>query len=192
MARDPFDPSSFNWSNWAGPVPGKLHGLASSFFGGRGRLFEAGEIRLAILSLLEDGPKHGYELMKVMAARWGNARRVSAGSVYPTLQQLEDEGMITSEREGGRRVYAITDQGRAELKENAQTVKDMWNRAAGYEDWARWISPEMVFLWTPLGAVMKSTMRVVKQSRGDQERLQRVHAILDAARKALDELGEMR
>ncbi len=182
MKRDPFPWAA--WTEHAGDFPSAFAPF------GRSRFFEAGEIRLAILSLLGEGPRHGYDLMKNMAARWGSARRVSAGSVYPTLQLLEDEGLIVSERTGGRRVYAITDQGRAELKENAATVKDMWDRAAGYEDWARWISPEMVFMWTPLGAVMKSTMRAVKQSRGDQDRLQKVHRILDRARKELDELDQ--
>lgn len=153
-----------------------------------GRWFEAGEIRLAILSLLAEEPRHGYDLMKTMGARWGSARTVSAGSIYPTLQQLEDEGMIVSERKEERRIYRLTESGRAELKENAETVDDMWKRAAGYEEWARWISPEMVFMWTPLGAVLKSTMRAVKQSRGDQLRLHKVHAILDRARKELDDL----
>ncbi len=175
---------------WLHRATGDPQALQSPPFGGRAGWFGAGEIRLAILSLLGEGPRHGYELMKTMAARWGSARRVSAGSVYPTLQQLEDEGMIASERKEARRTYHITEQGRAELKENAETVEDMWKRAAGYEDWARWISPEMVMMWTPLGAVMKSTMRGVKESRGDQNRLQRIHGILDRARKELDELGK--
>lgn len=180
----------FVWAGWGDRGTGHAQGFGFPPFGARARWFGAGEIRLAILSLLAEGPRHGYELMKTMAARWGSARRVSAGSVYPTLQQLEDEGMIASERKDGRRIYHITQQGRAELEENAETVEDMWKRAAGYEDWARWISPEMVMMWTPLGAVMKSTMRAVKESRGDESRLQRIHGILDRARKELDELGK--
>ncbi len=160
------------------------------FIAGHARFFESGEIRLAILSLLDETPRHGYDLMKTMAARWGNARRVSAGSIYPALQQLEEEGLITSERKDGRRTHRITEEGRAELKENAGTVQKMWKRAAGYEDWARWISPEMVLMWTPLGAVMKSTMRAVKETQGDQVRLQKIHAILDRAQKELDVLAE--
>ena len=82
----------------------------SRFFetGRRSRFFETGEIRLAILSLLSEGPKHGYQLMKEMAERSGGVYRASAGSVYPTLQQLEDEGLIECTQEGGRRVYRLT------------------------------------------------------------------------------------
>ena len=181
-----------DWTRWTegdfGGLP-LFGGKARVVFGGSARLFEPGEIRLAILSLLGEGPRHGYDLMKTMAARWGSARRISAGSVYPTLQQLEDEELITSEREGGRRVYKIAAAGRAELKENAETVENMWKRAAGYEDWARWISPEMVLMWTPLGAVMKSTMRAVKKSRGEQSILVKIHGILDRAKKELDQLN---
>ena len=59
-------------------------------FGRHGRFFEAGEVRLAILSLLAEGPKHGYQLMKEMKDRSSGMYSASAGSVYPTLQQLED------------------------------------------------------------------------------------------------------
>ena len=178
----------FVWAGWADFNSGDIGGFEFPPFGRRNSWFEPGEIRLAILSLLNEGPRHGYDLMKTMAARWGSARRISAGSVYPTLQQLEDEGLITSKREDGRRVYELTDAGRAELEENAEIVENMWKRAAGYEDWARWISPEMVMMWTPLGAVMKSTMRAVKKSHGDELLLRKIHGILERAKRELDDL----
>ena len=65
----------------------------------------SGEVRLALLSLLEDGPKHGYQLMKDLEAKSGGLYRASAGATYPTLQQLEDEGLVTSEQAEGRRAY---------------------------------------------------------------------------------------
>src|SRR5215467_9599662 len=84
-------------------------------WGGRARFFESGEVRLAILSLLSEGPKHGYQLMKEMEERSGGLYRASAGSVYPTLQQLEDEGLVDAAVVGGRRVFTITEAGRLEL-----------------------------------------------------------------------------
>ena len=78
-----------------------------------GRFFAPGELRLALLSLLKDGPKHGYELMKTLEAKSGGTYRASAGAVYPTLQQLEDEGLVTSVQQEGKRVYQITDAGHA-------------------------------------------------------------------------------
>src|ERR1051326_6915058 len=93
---------------WWEYVGGPWMGMAS----GRQRFFEAGEMRLPMLSLLSEGPKHGYQLMKEMQDRSGGMYRASAGSVYPTLQQLEDEGMVRAEMQNGRRVYHLTDEGR--------------------------------------------------------------------------------
>ena len=77
----------------------------------RGRFCGPGEVRLALLGLLAEGPRHGYELMGQLEERSGGVYRASAGTVYPTLQQLEDEGLATSETVEGRRVYR-----RAELE----------------------------------------------------------------------------
>src|ERR1700729_2742537 len=89
-------------------------------FGGRGgrwgRFFGPGEIRLALLSMLEPGPKHGYELMKELETKSGGIYKASAGAIYPALQQLEDEELVTSGTAGGKRTYALTDAGRAELE----------------------------------------------------------------------------
>src|SRR5215468_359821 len=98
------------WRNdwWA--IAGRFWNAAAY---GRGqRFFEPGEVRLAILSLLAEGSKHGYQLMKEMTERSGGVYRASAGSVYPTLQQLEDEELIASDQQGGRRVYKLTRAGR--------------------------------------------------------------------------------
>src|SRR5262250_1772908 len=92
-------------------------------WGGRARFFESGEVRLALLSLLNEGPKHGYQLMKELEERSGGLYRASAGSVYPTLQQLEDEGLISCELISGRRTFQLTDLGRAELDKDPDAVR---------------------------------------------------------------------
>jgi DNA-binding PadR family transcriptional regulator len=73
-----------------------------------------GDVRGAILALLTERPMHGYEMMQELEARTGGAWRPSAGSIYPTLQQLEDEGLVRSEEVGDRRRYTLTDAGREE------------------------------------------------------------------------------
>ena len=87
-------------------------GIATPFMGGGfpwgrggrwGRFFGPGEIRLALLSMLEGGPKHGYELMKELETKSGGIYKASAGAIYPALQQLEDEGMVTSDTAAGKR-----------------------------------------------------------------------------------------
>lgn len=86
-------------------------------FGGMGHgRRRRGDVRLAILALLAERPMHGYEMMQELEARTGGAWRPSAGSIYPTLQLLEDEGLVTGEEADGRRRFALSDAGRAEAE----------------------------------------------------------------------------
>lgn len=147
----------------------------------RARFFGSGEIRLAILSLLSEGPKHGYQLMKEISERSGGVYRASAGSVYPTLQQLEDEGLIEAVQQGGRRVYTLTEAGKAELAKDPETVRHIWERAEGAEDWSRWAFRNP--LRSSLSQLLKSTMRATTRVGAD-----RVRDILDRARQELDAL----
>jgi DNA-binding PadR family transcriptional regulator len=73
-----------------------------------------------LLSLLSDKPMHGYDLLRELEQRSGGMWRPSPGSVYPTLQLLEDEGLVTGQEQDGKRVYSITDAGRAELEERRE------------------------------------------------------------------------
>src|SRR5215467_13606332 len=111
-------------------------------WGGRARFFESGEVRLAILSLLSEGPKHGYQVMKELEERSGGLYRASAGSIYPTLQQLEDEDLIRSDQQNGKRIYSITDAGRAELDRDPEAVKRIWLRAEKWEEWGQYMNPD--------------------------------------------------
>ena len=94
---------------------GSPFGFREAFGGGRGRggMVRRGEIRPLILAVLATKPMHGYEVITELEAQSGGRWRPSAGSVYPTLQQLADEGLVTSEEIDGRRVYALTDEGKA-------------------------------------------------------------------------------
>lgn len=79
-----------------------------------------GDIKFILLELLSEQPRHGYDLIKQMEARHGGYRRLSPGSVYPTLQMLEEGGYLTGEPESGKRVYTITDAGRQLLSERSE------------------------------------------------------------------------
>jgi DNA-binding PadR family transcriptional regulator len=78
-------------------------------------VFGHGHLRLYLLSLLEESPKHGYELIQALEDRFGGTYVPSAGTIYPRLAKLEEEGLVTKEADGRKTVYSITDAGRAEL-----------------------------------------------------------------------------
>ncbi|PJJ65513.1 PadR family transcriptional regulator [Compostimonas suwonensis] len=78
-------------------------------------VFAHGRLRLYLLSLLAEEPRHGYELIQALSDRFGGTYSPSAGTIYPRLAKLEDEGLVTKTTEGRKTVYAITDAGRAEL-----------------------------------------------------------------------------
>ncbi|HTV04723.1 MAG TPA: PadR family transcriptional regulator [Acidobacteriaceae bacterium] len=93
-----------------------------------GRLFESGELRFVILSYIAEKPAHGYEIMKGIGEQMGGAYAPSAGVIYPTLSQLEDEGLATVVAEGGKKLYTITDTGRKELESNKQLIEGLLRR----------------------------------------------------------------
>lgn len=79
-------------------------------------VFAHGSLRLYLLSLLDEAPRHGYELIQALTERFGGTYSPSAGTIYPRLAKLEEEGLVTKAAEGRKTVYAITDAGRAELE----------------------------------------------------------------------------
>jgi DNA-binding PadR family transcriptional regulator len=85
-----------------------------------------GDVRTAILTLLAEAPMHGYQIMQQLAERSGGLWQPSAGSIYPTLQQLEDEGLVTGTEQDGRRVYSLTEAGRAAAAESAKRGQAPW------------------------------------------------------------------
>lgn len=113
---------------WAGEKPGNQFfmsgrlGRRGSFGGGWGDepRTRRGDIKFILLGLLSERAQHGYELIKDLEARRGGFRRLSPGSVYPTLQMLEECGYLTSEQVDGKRVYTITESGRQFLNDRNQ------------------------------------------------------------------------
>ena len=79
-------------------------------------VFSHGSLRLYLLSLLDEAPRHGYELIQALTERFGGTYSPSAGTIYPRLAKLEEEGLVTKATEGRKTVYQITDAGRAELE----------------------------------------------------------------------------
>jgi DNA-binding PadR family transcriptional regulator len=94
---------------------------------GRERMVR-GMLRHVILSVLKDGPRHGYEIIKHIEERTHGLHSPSPGALYPTLQYLEDLGLVRSEQQGDKRVYQLTESGRAELDKQQSTVEGFWSR----------------------------------------------------------------
>jgi DNA-binding PadR family transcriptional regulator len=88
-------------------------------------IFSHGRLRLYLLKLLEDGPKHGYELMRLLQERFQGMYAPSAGSIYPRLAKLEEEGLVSRVAEGNRMAYTLTGSGRAELQTRATELAEV-------------------------------------------------------------------
>ncbi len=95
---------------------------------GRHRVFDGGELRLVLLKLIADQPRHGYDLIREIEARTGGAYAPSPGVVYPTLTMLGDMGLIDEQAQGTRRLFAINEAGTAHLAEHAETVAALFAR----------------------------------------------------------------
>jgi DNA-binding PadR family transcriptional regulator len=112
-------------------------GFGGGAFGrGRGgpRRARRGDVRTALLRIIAERPMHGYDLMKELEQRSGGMWRPSPGSIYPTLQLLEDEGLLKGEEQDGKRVYSITDAGRTELDERSKRSDQApWDFGPGAE-----------------------------------------------------------
>ena len=106
-------------------------------FGGRGPRVRRGDVRAAILDLLAEGePWNGYQIIQEIGARTQGVWRPSAGSVYPALQQLEDEALIKAEAAGEdrRRMYTLTEEGQAYVTEHADELRASWDAVTGSVD----------------------------------------------------------
>ena len=100
-------------------IPSWIFGRLDPFAAGRPSV-RRGDVRPLILAVLQRQPMHGYQVIQELEAQSGGRWRPSAGSVYPTLQQLEDESLVRSSEVDGRRVYSLTDEGRSAVARPGQ------------------------------------------------------------------------
>jgi DNA-binding PadR family transcriptional regulator len=94
----------------------------------RKQMFESGEVKFVILRLLREKPRHGYDVIKELEDRFSGCYSPSAGTIYPTLQMLEDQGYVRSEDQDGKRVYHITPEGERFLDDNSELMDDIFDR----------------------------------------------------------------
>ena len=145
---------------------------------GRGPRARRGDVRAAILDLLAEGNAwNGYQLIQEIAGRTDGVWRPSAGSVYPALQQLEDEGLIAPDGEGRRRMYTLTDEGRAYAEAHADELRASWDAAAGMAD------DTALELWDMTRQVMMAVMEV--RRAGSASQLAEARRVLADARRSM-------
>ena len=155
-------------------------------FGGGGRFFDNGHLRLVILQLIADKPSYGYELMKAIEERLSGGYAPSPGVVYPTLTLLEEEGFATvTSAEGNKKLYAATDQGKEYLKANRVILKAIFGRMqeAG-KAFGRGRSPQIKRAIMNLKLALKMRM---EQGDLSTDQVSKIAEAIDAAARAIDE-----
>ena len=150
-------------------------GFGGHRHGHGGQRSRRGNVRAAILALLTERPMHGYEIIQELESRTGGVWRPSPGSVYPTLQLLADEGLVTSAESGGRRRFTLSDAGRAEAAQAAERAP-----------WAEF-AEETVSSWKDIQQAGFGAMNALRQvmMNGTEEQRARAAAVLDDARRKL-------
>ncbi len=175
-------PHDFGFNAWA-----SCAGPGFRFRGGRHRrrrVFERGDLKYMILRLLAEQPMHGYEVMQRLEEEAGGFYSASAGSVYPVLQMLQDEGLLASQEVDGKRVYRITDEGRAFLERHQERVEDVRDRVSDFGD---------LFGGRGMGELTRSFVRLAQvsferamEAAGDPESVTALREILERATRDLE------
>jgi DNA-binding PadR family transcriptional regulator len=152
--RGPFPGGSFD--DWSPRGRGMGRGR------GRGHRGRRGDVRAAILALLAERPMHGYEIIQEIGERTGGFWRPSPGSIYPNLQLLSDEGLVTATGtgSGSRRAFELTEEGKAEA---AKQTTPPW------EDMAGQVDPQDVELRTAMGQLASAAMQVAQAATPNQK-----------------------
>ncbi len=167
--------------DWDGERGGRGRG------GGRGRVFASGELRLVLLHLLGETPRHGYDLIKAIEELTGGAYAPSPGVVYPTLNLLTDEGAVTEQAgDGSRKAFALTDAARTELAERADEVTALIERlkALGEAD-SRHRAPPVA---RAMGNLFTALRNRAREAEFDKETMHAVADILDEAARRIERL----
>jgi DNA-binding PadR family transcriptional regulator len=152
----------------------------------RGPRVRRGDVRAAILDVLATEPMNGYQLISQISERTQGAWKPSPGSVYPTISQLEDEGLIESDETRGRRVLRLTDEGRGYVQANADDLAAVWSPFAEPD---RTASPDHPALKPEIGQLMSAVWQIVSTGT-DQQRRDAIDVLVDTRRRLYGLLAE--
>lgn len=163
----------FRGGPWGDRPP--FGGRGGPFGGGRGRR-RRGDVRTALLMLLAEEPRNGYQLMQTIEERSGGRWRPSPGSVYPTLSQLEDEGLIRGVERDGAKLFELTDQGRERLGES-KTDPAPWAEEDDPD------APDLHKMASLIIQIGKAAWQVAQE--GDERQTEQAYQTLAETRRAL-------
>jgi DNA-binding PadR family transcriptional regulator len=177
------------WQGRWGPFQFDFGDGPNNWGGGRGRrarrMFEGGELRLVLLKLIADEPRHGYDLIRAIEELTGGEYAPSPGIVYPTLTLLQDMGLIEeAPGEGSRKAFQATAEGRAHLEERAEEVESLLERLTD-------LKPSEGSVAGPaIGRAVRNLMTALSHRIGrdglDEELLHEIAAILDDAAQRIE------
>ncbi len=154
----------------------------------RGSMFESGDMKFVILRLIREKPRHGYEVIKALEEKMGGCYTPSAGTVYPTLQLLEDQGYIRAVDTEGKKVYHITPEGEQYLNENKDVLDEIFDRVRDtVRDLAGGSMGEMN---SAFGNLARATYRRAWRSGPDHPALKQVAEILRKATAEIEQAWE--
>lgn len=172
----PFGGGAFPWDfGRGGPGRGGPFGGRPPF--GRGRKAKRGDVRAAILALLTEEPRNGYQIIQEIDRRSEGGWKPSPGAVYPALQQLTDEGLVLSEESDGRKSFRLTEAGRAYVAEHADEVRAPWEEMTPDVDDSTW---EMMNLARQSGFAMLQILQT-----GSDAQIHQAKQILTETRRKL-------
>ena len=176
----------WNWDrDFVGWFGGGRRGRGGPFRGSR--MFEQGDLKYVILQLLEEKPRHGYEIIKALEERFGGMYSPSAGTVYPTLTLLEDLGYArVNVEESGKKIYSITDEGRGYLAQNRSAVDDIFDRIGEFG--SAFLSDAMMDVNRAFKDVGRATYRGAPRIFRDKDAIAKIKAALEKAAREIDEI----
>lgn len=154
----------------------------------RWRIFERGDLKFVILRLISEKPMHGYEVMQALEEESGGCYKPSPGSVYPTLQMLEDEGLVRSRETEGKKVYEITGEGEKHLEDNVDLVDEIFQRVEAFAD--RFLGKDTRELSAAFSRLAQTTFEGAFAWGVGPEALQEMTDILEDAREAMEKVRE--
>lgn len=172
------------WADWFGPAFGGPGGRRRRKHRGfRARIFDRGDLKYVILRLLRTKPMHGYEIMQALEEESCGLYSPSAGTVYPALQMLQDQGYVVSEEREGKRVYSITEDGRAFLERHSDRLEDAMGRVSEFAE--RITGSEMAELTRSFVRLATVSWEEAFRRMGDPARLAEWKAIIERATREM-------